>query len=84
MQPNYKDTNIRQPSVPELSTPITIEPCLDEAEAIVKRLRNQLSRWPHRRFRQVFTALARGDTEVGLLAYYLWRKKLKGRPLPQT
>lgn len=67
-----------------MASPITIEPCLDEAEVIVKKLRTQLSRWPHRRFRQVFTALARGDTEVGLLAYYLWRKKLKGRPLPQS
>jgi hypothetical protein len=84
VQPHYKDTNFGQHSIAELSSPITIEPCLDEAEAIVKQLRTQLSRWPHQRFRQVFTALARGDTEVGLLAYYLWRKKLKGRLLLQS
>lgn len=83
MQPHYKDTNFGQTSVAELSGPITIEPCLDEAEAIVKQLRTQLSHWPHQRFRQVFTALARGDTEVGLLAYYLWRKKLKRRLIPK-
>jgi len=84
VQSTYKDTHSKQTSLPDLSSPITIEPCLDEAEAIVKQLRTQLSRWPHQRFRQVFTALARGDTEVGLLAYYLWRKKLKGRLLSQS
>ncbi len=52
----------------------TVEPCIDEAELIIKQLREHLNSLHHQRLRNVFNALASGDAEVGLLAYYLWRK----------
>jgi hypothetical protein len=52
-----------------------IEPCLAEARAILEHIRITNSHPRQHRFCSAFTALADGDTAVGLLAYYLWRRR---------
>lgn len=60
-----------------------IEPCLAEAKAIAKHLRQTDCQPTHQRFCNAFTALADGDTAVGLLAYYLWRRRVARPRAPQ-
>ncbi len=54
---------------------VTIEPCLEEARVLVNHIQASLAEGKNRRFKKVFTALADGDTAVGLLAFYLWRRR---------
>jgi len=57
----------------------TIEPSLENASALVGKLRNRLTKRNNRRLLQAFTALADGDQAVGLLAFYLWRRNARRR-----
>lgn len=52
-----------------------IEPCVEDAKTLVDRLQSQLYQQPNQRLRDAFTALANGDAAVGLLAFYLWRRR---------
>jgi tRNA(Met) C34 N-acetyltransferase TmcA len=54
---------------------ICVEPCVEDAKTLVDRLQSQLYRKPNQRLRDAFTALANGDAAVGLLAFYLWRRR---------
>ena len=58
---------------------VTIEPCLDEARYLVHHLKRRLTKDPHRNLRKAFTALAEDDPAVGLLAYYIWRRRARRR-----
>jgi len=58
---------------------IYVEPCLEDAKTLVGRLQNQLYQQPNQRLRDAFTALANGDSAVGLLAFYLWRRRSRRR-----
>ncbi|MCB9423181.1 MAG: hypothetical protein H6667_25510 [Ardenticatenaceae bacterium] len=44
---------------------------------MVDHLQTSLAEGKNRRFKKVFTALADGDTAVGLLAFYLWRRRVR-------
>ncbi len=55
----------------------TIEPYLREASVLVRQLRNSLRRPVNHRLRSVFSALAGGDEAIGLLAFYLWRRRVR-------
>ena len=57
----------------------TIEPNLEDATMLVSKLRNRLTERNNRRLLQAFTALADGDREVGMLAFYLWRRNARRR-----
>jgi hypothetical protein len=54
-----------------------IEPCVKDAKTLVERLQSQLYRHRNQRLRDAFTALANGDAAVGLLAFYLWRRRAR-------
>ena len=56
---------------------ITIEPCLEEAKDLVTHIQSSLMQKQNQNFKKVFTELADGDTAVGLLAYYLWRRRAR-------
>ena len=58
---------------------ITIEPCLDEARDLVNHLKRRLTEEHHKNLRKAFTALAADDPAVGLLAYYIWRRRVRRR-----
>lgn len=67
-----------------LQSPVKrVELCLDEAKAIMAYIKAINSHPSQQRFRRAFTALADGDTAVGLLAYYLWRRRAQARPSQQ-
>jgi hypothetical protein len=57
----------------------TIEPSLEDAAALVSKLRDRLANHGNKRLLQAFTALADGDQAVGLLAFYLWRRNARRR-----
>ncbi|MCL4266679.1 MAG: hypothetical protein KJ069_26035 [Anaerolineae bacterium] len=59
-----------------------IELCLDEAKSIMEYVRTTNNHASQQRFRRAFTALADGDSAVGLLAYYLWRRQAETQPFP--
>ena len=63
----------------EHSNLITVEPCLDEAQALVSHLKQRLTEGRHRKLRNAFTAMAADDPAVGLLAYYIWRRRGRRR-----
>lgn len=54
---------------------VTIEPPLAEATLLIRQLRKQLAQPGNRRLHAAFTALADGDAALGLLAFYLWRRR---------
>ena len=53
----------------------TIEPNLEHAGVLVQQLRARLDEHRNKQLFNAFTALAEGDQAVGLLAFYLWRRK---------
>ena len=57
----------------------TIEPSLEDANVLVGKLRNRLTKRSNRRLLEAFTAFAEGDQAVGLLAFYLWRRNARRR-----
>ena len=57
----------------------TIEPNLEDASVLVNQLRRRLAKQENKRLFNAFTALAEGDQAVGLLAFYLWRRKNRRR-----
>lgn len=57
----------------------SIEPNLADAALLISRLRNHLTERNNRRLLQAFTALADGDREIGILAFYLWRRNARRR-----
>ncbi len=57
----------------------TIEPNLEDASVLVNQLRRRLAKQENKRLFNAFTALAEGDQAVGLLAFYLWRRKNRHR-----
>lgn len=57
----------------------TIEPSLEDATALISKLRNRLTKRGNRHLLQAFTALANGDQAVGMLAFYLWRRNARRR-----
>ena len=57
----------------------TIEPSLEDATVLVKRLRDRLTDRGNKRLLQAFTALADGDQAVGILAFYIWRRNARRR-----
>ncbi len=62
---------------PAKSHLVTIEPCLEEAKVLVTHIQSSLMQKRNRRFKKVFTDLADGDSAVGLLAFYLWRRRAR-------
>ena len=54
-----------------------VEPCVEDAKTLVERLQSQLYQHRNQRLRDAFTALANGDAAVGLLAFYLWRRRAR-------
>lgn len=54
-----------------------IEPCVEDAKYLVDQLQTKLHQYPNKRLRHVFTALANGDAAVGLLAFYIWRRRAR-------
>jgi hypothetical protein len=52
-----------------------VEPCVNEAKVLVRELKTRLADTRNRRLITVFTALADNDPSIGLLAYYIWRKR---------
>lgn len=56
---------------------ITFEPCISEAQTLVSRLQQRIHQQRHQRLIDVFTALADDDRSVGILAYYIWRRRLR-------
>jgi hypothetical protein len=58
---------------------VTTEPCLIDAKRLVQMLQRSLLRKRNRRLQSAFTALAGGDSAVGLMAYYLWRRRIRRR-----
>lgn len=58
---------------------VTVESCLDEAQTLVHELRHRLNNDRNHRWRSAFTALAGDDQALGLLAYYIWRRRLRRR-----
>jgi len=56
-----------------------IEPNLEDAAVLVTKLRDRLTKRNNRRLLQAFTALADGDREIGMLAFYLWRRNARRR-----
>ncbi len=53
----------------------TVEPCIQDARLLVKQIQSRLNQQRNTKLRDAFTALADGDTAVGLLAFYLWRRR---------
>ena len=53
----------------------TVEPCIDEAKFLVQQVQSRLANTRHRHFLHIFTALADDDKSIGLLAYYIWRRR---------
>ena len=53
----------------------TVEPCVEDASDLVRRLRGRLADPGNRRLLRAFTALADGDPAIGMLAFYLWRRR---------
>ena len=70
IQPNHGAIN---PSI-RLNT---VEPCLEDAAVIVYQLRGRLTEPGNKRLLRAFTALADGDPAIGLLAFYLWRRRAR-------
>jgi hypothetical protein len=56
---------------------ITVESCLDEAQGLVQQLQYRLNNDRERRWRSAFTALAGHDQALGLLAFYIWRRRVR-------
>lgn len=63
------------PSSIDSSNIQTIEPHLQEAIALTQRLEASLKKPINQRLHRAFVALAGGDSAVGLLAFYLWRRR---------
>jgi len=57
----------------------TIEPHIEDACVLVEQLRRRLAKQGNKKLFNAFTALAEGDKAVGLLAFYLWRRKNRRR-----
>lgn len=56
---------------------VTIEPCIEEAADLVASLKARLASQQQRKMRSVFTSLAGDDRAVGLLAFYIWRRRAR-------
>ena len=54
-----------------------VEPCVTEAQTLIDDLKARLATERHRRFVRLFTALAKDDKAIGLLAYFIWRTRAR-------
>ncbi len=55
----------------------TVEPCLEDATDLICQLRGRLAKPGNKRLLRAFTALADGDPAIGMLAFYLWRRRAR-------
>ena len=73
------ETNASLPSrfisLENLNNVKTVEPYLDEGTILIRQLKSSLHQPVNLRLRRAFTALAGGDEAIGLLAFYLWRRR---------
>jgi hypothetical protein len=56
---------------------VTVEYCLNEAQVLIRQLQCCLDNKRNRKWRSAFAALAGDDQAMGLLAFYIWRRRAR-------